>query len=424
MTLCFGLGPMRRLYLALWWILTPVVLGFMALRWRKGKEHPTRYPERFGVASHPRPDGKVIWMHGASVGEVLSLLPLITTIKTHHPDVSVLVTSGTVTSAALVEKRLGSTVIHQFLPLDHPLFYHRFLNHWRPDAVYWTESDLWLGLLGAVKNHALPAFLINARMSETSYNHWRKVPAFIYRILSTFSVIIACDPIYQGRFETLSGQRVLLTPDLKYDTPPPPFSEDQRQALQSILGTSPLWMAASTHDPEEAMILTVHQRLRQDIPTLRLILAPRHPHRREDIKALAERQGLSLAMRSHNDEFMGKDVYLIDTMGEMDLFYSLCPLVFVGGSLIPHGGQNVFEPARHGCAVLHGPHMDNFPRMCSDLGDGLVAVSDQQDLYARLRNLLLNPKHLAQQQEKARRNAAHLRGAAAMIYERTHTLWP
>ncbi len=415
---------MRSLYLALWWILTPVVLGFMALRWRKGKEHPTRYPERFGVASQPRPDGRVIWMHGASVGEVLSLLPLIDILKTHDPDVSVLVTSGTVTSSALVDKRLGSAVIHQFLPLDHPLFYRRFLNHWRPDAVYWTESDLWVGLLGAVKKCAVPAFLINARMSEASYRLWRKIPKDIGRILSTFSVIIACDPVYQRRFETLSGQRVMLTPDLKYDAPPPPFSEEQRQALGSMLGTSPLWMAASTHDPEEAMILTVHQRLQQDIPTLRLILAPRHPHRRDSVHALAESQGFRVALRSHKDDFTGKDIYLIDTMGEMDLFYSLCPVVFVGGSLIPHGGQNVFEPARHGCAVLHGPNMDNFPRMCSDLGDGLVAATDEQDLYARLREFLLHPDRLAQQQEKARHNAAHLRGAAAMIYERTHTLWP
>ncbi|MFM7621594.1 MAG: 3-deoxy-D-manno-octulosonic acid transferase, partial [Alphaproteobacteria bacterium] len=212
---------MRSLYLALWWILTPVILGFMALRWRKGKEHPTRYPERFGVPSHPRPDGKVIWMHGASVGEVLSLLPLIHTLKTHHPDVSVLVTSGTVTSAVLVEKRLGSAVMHQFLPLDHPLFYRRFLTHCRPDAVYWTESDLWLGMLGAVNHRALPAFLINARMSKRSYRAWRKAPREIGRILSTFSVILACDPVYQDRFETLSGQKVVVTPDMKYDVPPP-----------------------------------------------------------------------------------------------------------------------------------------------------------------------------------------------------------
>jgi 3-deoxy-D-manno-octulosonic-acid transferase len=183
-------------------------------------------------------------------------------------------------------------------------------------------------------------------------------------------------------------------------------------------------MAASTHDPEEAMILSVHERLRQDVPTLRLILAPRHPRRRESVKGLAESQGFRVALRSKNEDFTDKDIYLIDTMGEMDVFYSLCPMVFVGGSLIPHGGQNVFEPARWGCAVLHGPHMDNFPRMCTDLGDGLLAVSDQQDLYARLRDLLLNPEALAQQQEKARRNAAHLRGAAAMIYERTHTQWP
>lgn len=414
---------MRSLYLALWWILTPVILGFMALRWRKGKEHPTRYPERFGVPSHPRPDGKVIWMHGASVGEVLSLLPLIHTLKTHHPDVSVLVTSGTVTSADLVEKRLGSAVMHQFLPLDHPLFYRRFLNHWRPDAVYWTESDLWLGMLGAVNHRALPAFLINARMSERSYRAWRKAPREIGRILSTFSVILACDPVYQDRFETLSGQKVVVTPDMKYDVPPPPFSEADQQALQSMLGTSPLWMAASTHDPEEALILTVHQRLRQDVPTLRLILAPRHPHRRDSVQALAESQGFRVALRSQQADLGDRDIYLIDTMGEMDMFYRVCPLVFVGGSLIPHGGQNVFEPARHGCAVLHGPNMDNFPRMCTDLGDGLVAVSDQQDLYARLRDFLLHPDHLDQQQEKARQNAAHLRGAAAMIYERTHRLW-
>jgi 3-deoxy-D-manno-octulosonic-acid transferase len=172
------------------------------------------------------------------------------------------------------------------------------------------------------------------------------------------------------------------------------------------------------------MIFSVHEGLRQDFPTLRLILAPRHPRRRETIKALAERQGFSLALRSQQDDFTGKDIYLVDTMGELDAFYSVCPLVFVGGSLIPHGGQNVFEPARWGCAVLHGPHMDNFPRMCADLGDGLLAISDQQDLLTRLRDLLLNPEALAQQQDKARRNAAHLRGAAAMIYERTLPLWP
>ena len=411
-----------RLYNIILWLLTPALLALVQLRRGKGKEHDSRYRERFGITSIKRPTGKVIWLHGASIGETLSVLPLIALIKEKNSNINILITSGTVTSAKLINERLGDSVIHQFIPLDHPLFRRRFLQHWQPQAIYWVESDLWVGILHDIKKMRIPAFLINARMSERSYKSWRQFPAIIRDVLSAFQLIFTSNNTYKQRFTDLSNHDVQTISDLKYDSAINNYPVDTVNALKKSIQGRPFWMAASTHDPEEETILQVHKKILETIPNACLLLAPRHPNRRDVIVKYINKHNLTFTVRSKG-EHPTQEVYLADTMGEMDLFYANSQIVFIGGSLINHGGQNPFEAARHGCVILHGQHMHNFPTMCRDLADALLMVNNENDLYTMVHKLLTDNDLLAQQKNISINNCQSLSGASNIIYQQTKKLW-
>ena len=364
------------------------------LRWRlsRGKEHPARLAERYGEASLPRPTGPLIWLHCASVGELLAVIPLVERIRAQN--FAVLVTSGTVTSAALAAQRLPAGAIHQFIPLDASRFVGRFLDHWRPDLALFVESDLWPNLIMTCAERAIPMMLVNGRVSQRSFRRWRLLPGAIAALLERFDLCLAQSSADAERFAQLGAPRISNVGNLKLDVPAPPVDEPTLCRLRPIIGTRLVIAAASTHAGEEAIIMAAYRRLRVKYPSLLMVIAPRHPERGPGIAEAAKAAGLSVALRSR-DELPKPDidVFIADTLGELGLIYRLTPIVFMGGSLASHGGQNPIEAIRLGAAIVHGPHVWNFAEIYAalDVAHGAERVADEEALTACLTGWLAKP---------------------------------
>ena len=364
------------------------------LRWRlkRGKEDAARLGERYGKASQPRPSGPLIWLHGASVGEMLAVVPLIERLRAKN--FAVLMTSGTVTSAALAEQRLPAGAVHQFVPLDAPQFVGRFLDHWRPDLALFVESDLWPNLVLTCAEREIPMILVNGRLSERSFKRWRFLPQAIAALLARFDLCLAQSSGDAQRYGELGAPRISNIGNLKLDVPAPPADAPTLSKLTGIVVTRSVIAAASTHPGEEDEIIAAHQRLRAKHPTLLTIIAPRHPERGPGIAEAAKGAGLSVALRSHGDlPKPGIDVFIADTLGELGLIYRLAPIVFMGGSLASRGGQNPIEAIRLGAAIVHGPHVWNFAEIYAslDAAHGAQLVADRDALTNCLAAWLVNP---------------------------------
>lgn len=368
-----------------------------ARRLKRGRENPERLNERRGIASVARPAGSLVWLHGASVGELMSVLPLIA--RLHARGLPLLVTSGTVTSSQLAEQRLPDGVVHQFVPLDVPAYARRFLDHWQPRLALFVESDLWPNLLHETAAHGVPMVLVNARLSERSFHRWQRFPQAIAYILRRFALALARTPIDAERLDALGAERVVITGDLKLDVPAPPADADTLAKLRQAIGSRALLAAASTHPGEDEQVLYAHRELRTAHPGLLTVVAPRHPERGPQIAELARTLGCSATLRSQGVlPASDTDVYIADTLGELGLLYRIAPLVFIGGSLIRHGGQNPIEAAKLGACVLHGPHVWNFAETYAalDMANGAVPIEDAQGLRSKFADLLASPKRAAE----------------------------
>jgi 3-deoxy-D-manno-octulosonic-acid transferase len=374
-----------RLYQLATAAVSPAAPRLLARRLSRGKEHPERLSERRGETGLQRPNGPLVWVHGASVGEMLAAVPLIERLCAQ--DFAVLVTSGTVTSAALAEGRLPAGAIHQFLPLDAPRFVQRFLDHWRPGLALFVESDLWPNLILSCADRKIPMIVINGRLSERSFSRWRMVPGAIAALLSRFDLCLTQSAADAERFSQLGAPRVTSTGNIKLDVPAPPVDEEVLRRSKEIIGARPVIAAASTHAGEETAIIAAHRRLRARFPNLLTIIAPRHPARGESIAEIATVAGVATALRSRRAQPMPDiGVYVADTLGELGLIYRLAPIVFMGGSLVTHGGQNPIEPIRLGAAVVHGPHVWNFAELYAalDQARGAELVGDEETMTVRL----------------------------------------
>jgi 3-deoxy-D-manno-octulosonic-acid transferase len=381
-----------RTYRAATALLEPAVLGFLLWRQRKGREDRTRLGERQGYPSRQRPKGHLIWVHGASIGETLSLLPIVERLT--QRGLAVLVTSGTRTSASLIARRLPPGAVHQFMPVDVPRYMRRFLNHWRPDLALIAESEIWPNTVMALDERHIPLVLVNGRMSDRSFQRWQRFPAIIRSLLERFALCLAQSQDDAARLARLGAPRVTVTGNLKFDASPPPADPRVVAHLSGLVAGRPVWLAASTHAGEESAIVAVHRALAKRHPHLLTIIAPRHPHRGPEIAAIAAQAGLRASRRSegiHPDR--ATDVYVADTVGEMGLFYRLSSIVVMGGSLVAHGGQNPIEPAKLGAAILHGPHVHNFEDVYAaiDQARGALMVKDSTALARAVSELLNNP---------------------------------
>ncbi len=372
-------------------------LANMALKRRllKGKENATRIDERRGIASTPRPEGKVIWIHGASVGESLSVLPLVESLNNEYPEANFLVTTGTTTSAKLLAERLPDKALHQFVPLDHPNYVQSFLDHWRPDAAIFVESEFWPNLILSSRNRVPFMALINGRMSPGAFRDWSSQPNAIRFLLSSFDLILAQDRQNAERLKVLSKSDVGMFGNLKNAAAPLAANASELALLKEQIGDRKCWLASSTHPGEEEVILSAHKLLVDEFPELLTIVAPRHPERGGEVAALAEHAGMNSSLRSNGDAIgSNTDVYIADTLGELGLFYRLSDIAFVGGSITPKGGHNPLEPARLGASILHGPETFNFVDTYKDMrmAGGAALVRNDREIAMAVRRLFQDAK--------------------------------
>lgn len=381
---------LARIWAAATTMAAPLLRRNLRRRADRGKEIAARLPERWGEDATPRPPGRLLWLHAASVGETTSILPVLSALAA--ADMTILLTTGTVTSAELLEQRLPelglrNRVLHRFVPLDVPAWAERFLDHWRPDAAGFIESELWPNLLAGCRRRGTPMMLINARISVGSHASWQRIPVMARSVLASFARIQARGDEDAQRLRALGAPVVDSPGDLKFAATPLPVDKVALAHLRRMLAERPVWLAASTHPGEETVVAAAHEIIARTHPGLLTIIAPRHPDRGVELAA-----ALHAPRRALGDlPPAGEGIWIADTLGELGLWYRLAPVALVGRSLVaPGGGQNPLEPARLRCAIVVGPHTGNFTDHIALLRgvDAITEVTDAPSLAAAVSALL------------------------------------
>ncbi|MEQ8505086.1 MAG: 3-deoxy-D-manno-octulosonic acid transferase [Rhodospirillales bacterium] len=406
---------MLGLYRAITTLGAPLIQVYLGRRIKAGKEDPHRFNERLGIAALARPDGPLIWLHGASVGEAMSLLVLIDRLREAVPGVHILVTTGTVTSARMLAERLPAGVVHQFVPVDRLGYVRRFLNHWQPNLTLWAESEFWPNLITETASQGNPLVLVNGRISAGSFKGWSRVPGFIAGMLGGFALCLGQTEGDAERLRALGALGARSVGNLKFAAAPLPVGADKLAGLKSATQGRPVWLAASTWAGEEDIAWQVHRDLAARHPGLLTIIVPRHPGRGGEVANDLAAQGARVKRRSTGAmPDAATDIYIADTMGELGLFFTLAPVVFMGKSLTAEGGQNLLEPARLDCAVLHGPRMSNFQDMSARMAEtgASLPVENGAALGVAVGRLLADP---AQAKQLAAQAQAFAQAEAGVI---------
>ncbi|MBL9029596.1 MAG: 3-deoxy-D-manno-octulosonic acid transferase [Caedimonas sp.] len=389
-------------------IAIPFVEYHLSCRVLAGKEVAERLEERRGKAgwtSQAIPkNARLIWIHAASVGESLSVLALIDRLLKRYPSCFVLVTTGTVTSASLLEKKLPLRAFHQFIPLDIQPWVRAFLDVWRPSLALWIESEIWPNLIWETTERKIPLVMINGRISEKSFQKWRWAKSLIQPLMRRFDACYAQSSEDARRLRLLGAEKVMEVGNLKFAANPLSYDARELKNLTQAIEDRPVWIAASTHDPEEESIVAAHTLLKPKFPDLLTILIPRHPHRGKEIRAKFEKD-FCLSQRSLHEPLSSKtELYIADTLGELGLFYRLARIVFIGGSLTPIGGHNMIEPAHFGAAILHGPFMTNSKEVTAlfHKAGAAIQTNTEESIAAQVEKLLLSPAQCEQMGQAAR----------------------
>lgn len=396
----------------------PFMGPLLAYRARRGKEDRNRRYERYGYPSIDRPIGPLVWFHAASVGESLAILALIERVQSQG--INTIMTTGTVTSAKVVSRRLPKVSHHQYVPLDLEPAIVRFLDHWQPDLAVFTESEIWPTTIKQLEKRRIPQILVNARMSDKSYKRWSGANHIAETLFDKFAHVIAQSELDAERYRSLGARPVTISGNLKVDTKPLPFNANEVKALRKIIGKRPVWLAASTHRGEEEIMINVHKKLKKQFPGLLTILVPRHPERSDEIQTLIHDSGLDCARRSRKENIRAvTDVYLGDTIGEMGLYLRLSPITFMGRSLAAFGGQNPLEPAVTGTAILAGKHVNNFRDSYRSLlkHKAVRLVADEAMLADNLAYMLSNPQERDRMVAAAELTLTDMRGALERTLE-------
>lgn len=379
----------------------PFLRLLIAYRIWKGREEPRHKGEREGIATIKRPAGHILWVHAASVGEMQSILPLIRHLLDQNKDLTCLITTVTVTAARLVRNLKDPRILHQYVPFDCPSWVKAFLDHWKPNAAVWLESELWPTMLHALKDRKVPLMMVNGRISARSATRWsNNAPEGARAILGLFDAILAQSDSDAMRLTGLGAKGVIVAGNMKFSRPPLPYDESALRTLQESIGARPVVLFASTHDGEEEMAGRIFKDLAVTRPDLLVIIMPRHASRGEAIMEKLDDEGILAVRRSQNQPIKADtQIYIADTMGEPGIFFRLAPIVYIGNSLItsPGGGHNPIEAAQLGCAIVYGPHMWNFAQIEHDLrmANAAIMVQREGELSRAFDQLLSNPDRVA-----------------------------
>lgn len=383
-----------RTYRAVMSLARPALWLLLRRRAERGKEDRTRRSERYGIAGIPRPDGDLLWLHAASVGETNAVLPLIERLLAARTDLTVLLTTGTVTSAGLAAKRLPARALHQYLPLDSAPYMRRFLDHWRPTVAVLTEQEIWPNLILEAHARGIRLALINARMSVRSLARWQGKPNVAKALFGRLDAVLAQNDQLARALASLGALNAAAVGNLKLDAPLLPIDEAAAAALSAALDGRQRFVAASTHAGEDAIVANAHRLMRSDFPDLCTIIAPRHPHRGPQIAADLAAAGHTVAVRSRGElPHAGTDIYIADTIGELGTLYSVARIAFIGGSIVDRGGQNPIEAVRLGTSVLVGPYRSSFADIYEPLlaAGGAIEVRSAEDMAHHVATWLQNP---------------------------------
>lgn len=407
-------GFLLSLYRGATWAGRPAAMAILRRRAARGKEVLARIPERLGIASATRPEGPLFWFHAASVGETNAVLPLMHELKRRYPRLNILLTTVTATSAHIAAERLPAGAIHQFMPLDSPLFCKRFIEYWRPDLALFAESEIWPNLIVEASDKNVPLALLNGRMSPASGKRWAWLSSLSKPVFSRFDLVLAQDWRFAKRFRQLGVRKTIVAGNLKYDAPPPPVDARAVEDLRRHLKGRPIFLAASTHPGEDEVVARAAAILQETLPPLLTVIVPRHPERGGDLVAALKAKNFSVARRSVGEPVCtDTQFYVADTIGELGLFYKLAPLSFIGGSLIQHGGQNPIEAVKLGSGILSGPHTFNFAETYAVLQrhEGFRLVTGAEELAAALKKLFENPQETEEMKRRAAAAIDSLSGA-------------
>lgn len=413
-----------HIYLLFSIINAPLLWYIERRRTKVGKEDMQRISERHGRTSVSRPKGKLVWLHAASVGESLSLLSIINGLLSRSSEdrPTVLITTNTTTSAAILKKILPQEVIHQYFPYENKGAISRFLDHWEPNIAIWTEGELWPRILYQVNKSSIKMFLINARASQKTRGRWQKFPKTVSSILNMFVKISAQDQATADLLESIGviKHKIFFIGSTKEDASPLPYDKDKIAALNLEIGDRDVWLAASTHEGEEELILRAHQSIvNKSLRSPLLILAPRHPERGRDILNLSHNLGFVGALRSNADPLhKNVNVYVADTIGEMGLWYRLSPISFIAGSLGRIGGHNPFEPMSLRSAIISGKNVSNFDEIYQKLSDANACrmISDSTELAESVL-YYFNEKNRTASISRAQNLLKNLGGASSQIVD-------
>mgnify|MGYP001159917688 CR=1 FL=1 len=374
------------MYLYLYRMITYIVLFaspiILIIRFLKKKEDINRFKEKFSIISKDRKKGKVIWFHGASVGEITSVIPLIEKLEKRQDIKQILITSSTLSSSKIIKKTKFKKVIHQFYPLDINFITQNFLNHWKPNLAIFIDSEIWPNMLINLKKRSVKSLLLNARITKKTFSRWKLVDNFAKEILSNFEFILVSNNETKKYLNYFGVKKNFSLGNIKY-TEAIQKVEKLNYNLIKFLKSKVYWCASSTHPGEEEICLNVHLKLTKNIKNLITIIIPRHTERKPEIINLINEKKLNYHCHSWDKMIKNNtSIYLVDTYGETKKFFKIVENVFLGGSLIKHGGQNPLEPARYGSKIIHGPNVDNFKEIFNTLSKLNISkkVNNQQQM--------------------------------------------
>lgn len=409
------------LYRCVTFLAAPLLRLLLKLRVRQGKEDPARLSERFGIATILKNDTKkYIWFHAASAGEAQSVHPLLEKMAHDFPNFQFLLTTGTKTAADWMQSRLPENVVHQYAPWDRTPWVKNFLNYWQPQLLVLVESEIWPNTVLACDKNDIPVILINARLSQKSYNNWQSMRGMARAVMSKIMLVLAQNEQYANWYLELGVQNAEILPNLKFAAAPLPHDPNKTENLKTQIGDRPFWLAASTHNPEELWATQTHKELQKTHKNLLTIIIPRHPKRANRLVEKLSQMDVTVAQRSKNDPItQTTDIYIADTFGELATFFDLTDIVFMGGSLTPGiGGHNILEPAHFNCAIIHGAHMENTRDMESIMQDAGAAatVRDYKGLTQEISRLLVNKAQREKMQSSAKEIVAQ-HSSVLQLYE-------